>query len=72
MCEGQSAGLGTSDGDQQYVKGIFRVRGRDGPSNMATGSKSIDLRHLLIRSPRLEYRIASEEARQRFSGGFLA
>lgn len=55
MCAGQSAGFGTSAGDQQYVNGILRVRVRIGPSNVATSSRSIDLRHLLTMSPSLEY-----------------
>lgn len=54
MCEGQSAGFGTRAGDQQYVKGIFNVCVSMGASNMATSSKSIDLRHLLMMSPRLD------------------
>ena len=53
MWEGQSAGLGTKAGDQQYVNGILRVSANAGPSNIAISSRSMDFRHLLITSPSL-------------------
>ena len=53
MCGAQSIGFGTKAGDQQYVKGIFSVCASIGASNMATSSRSIDRRHLLMISPSL-------------------
>ncbi len=49
----QSAGLGTSDGDQQYVKGILSASTRHGPSDLDMGSKSSESRQVLMRSPSL-------------------
>ncbi len=49
----QSAGLGTSDGDQQYVKGILSASTRHGPSDLDTASKSSESRQSLMRSPSL-------------------
>lgn len=51
MCCGQSAGLGTSAGDQQYVCGTSSVSNNNGPSELGTGSRSSDFRHLLTISP---------------------
>lgn len=53
MCDGQSTGLGTKAGDQQYVKGISRASANEGPTAVGTGSRSIVFLHLLITSPRL-------------------
>ena len=50
---GQSDGLGTSDGDQQYVKGILSASTRHGPSDLGMGSKSSESRQVLMRSPSL-------------------
>jgi cbb3-type cytochrome oxidase cytochrome c subunit len=56
MLSGQSAGFGTSDGDQQYVKGILSASARHGPSVLDMGSRSNEWRHALMRSPRLRKR----------------
>ena len=53
ICFGQSAGRGTNAGDQQYVCGTSNVSNNKGPSELGTGSRSSDFRHLLTRSPML-------------------
>jgi hypothetical protein len=62
--DGQSFGLGTSDGDQQYVNGILKELVRLGPSMPGTGSKSKVFRNLLITSPSLQ----RQHVRPRFVG----
>lgn len=52
-CAGQSAGLGINVGDQQYVKGIFKVSAKRGPSVTDIGSRSMVFLQSLITSPRL-------------------
>ena len=59
MCAGQSIGLGTNAGDQQYVNGIFKDSARLGPCTIAIGSKSRVARHLLITSPSLHVSVSS-------------
>lgn len=53
MCAGQSKGLGTSDGDQQYVNGICKVSAKFGPSVIGTGSRSRLFLQSLTISPSL-------------------
>lgn len=53
MWPGQSNALGTNDGDQQYVKGIFCVWTRVGPSENGTASRWMLSLHSLITSPNL-------------------
>lgn len=52
-CPGQSVGLGINVGDQQYVKGIFKVSAKRGPSVADIGSRSMDFLQSLMTSPRL-------------------
>ena len=54
ILSGQSAGLGTNEGDQQYVKGILSASARPGPSVLDMGSKSNEWRQVLMRSPSLQ------------------
>lgn len=53
MLSGQSAGLGTNEGDQQYVNGILSTSARHGPSVRGMGSMSNEWRQSLMRSPSL-------------------
>lgn len=53
ILEPQSAGLGTSAGDQQYVIGVFSFSIRQDPSEKAMCSRSMLSLHWLITSPSL-------------------
>lgn len=61
MFEGQSDGFGTKAGDQQYVNGMLSVSASRGPSENATGSRSIESLHPLITSPRLARHVRSKQ-----------
>ena len=50
---GQSDGLGTKAGDQQYVTGTRNVSVKQGPSLKGIGSRSIVPLHVLMMSPSL-------------------
>lgn len=53
MFSGQSAGLGTRAGDQQYVTGTPKVSVKQGPSLKGIGSRSMVSLHALMISPSL-------------------